>query len=144
MLKHNETFNQYPPAGFDGLVMWDYLKPAWHREGAMKQIEPMDIDCLVERKKWFLAFETKAPGKKMDQGQEITLANLLKVMPAKRLHLVECAKRPEDIDGWWVSFRSTNGKIVRKRYEGDASAFLAWCRRWFEWADADGQYVPRT
>lgn len=60
-IKYPKAFDGFPPAGFDGIFDWDFLKPAF---GGTK-IEPMDIDAFVERHGEILMFETKTLGKEI-------------------------------------------------------------------------------
>ena len=50
-----ERFKEAAAAGFDGTFEWDFLIEAFKPT----KIQPMDLDCLVERRRRFLAFETK-------------------------------------------------------------------------------------
>jgi hypothetical protein len=119
MIRSMSAFADALPAGFDGVFLWDFLRSAW---GGTK-IQPMDFDCVVERCGHFLAFETKAPGVPIPEGQQITFDALVR---DPHWTVVYCAKRPEDICGWDVQTR-----FGRNHFTGDAAALRSWCALWF-------------
>lgn len=132
MTIHNpETFKENKPAGFDGTFDWDFLIEAFRRPkekaGVKPLIQPMDLDCIVERKGKFLVFETKQPGKNVPQGQAITLNAL--VATGLFTVIILHAKYKEDVDGWQVWYK--NKKEDR---EGDWNQLYKFVRRWFVWA----------
>jgi hypothetical protein len=145
MLRNPTSLINDPPAGFDGQMFWDHFTPAFHREGATKQIEPMDIDAMVERFHRFLAWETKEPGCEVPTGQSLTLRALILALPPRSMYLIHCAKRIEDIDGFTVWFR-LGGEIEVRPHESDGPALVEWCREWFLWAcqNPGPSYVPRA
>jgi len=74
-MKYNEdSFDANLPAGYDGHFDWDCFKVAgcW----GDTNIEPMDFDGVVERRRHYLIFETKDEGKDIPKGQKIALDNL--------------------------------------------------------------------
>jgi hypothetical protein len=124
MLRNRALFFDALPAGFDGEFCWDFLKPAW---GATR-IRPTDIDAMVERHGAYLLFETKAPGKAVEDGQRIALEGLACLRP---FTIVFCAKRCEQIDGFDVWARGR-----RTHFFGNADTLVAWCTAWLEEQDA--------
>ena len=120
MIRNQRLFDAYPPAGFDGVFLWDFLRPAW--EGT--RIQPMDIDAQVERHGAHLLFETKEPGVSVPEGQRIALQAFAS---RPRISVILCAKRPEQIDGFTVWARGRETVIG-----GDHSTLTAWCRLWME------------
>ena len=124
MIRNRRIFDDCLPAGFDGVFMWDFLKPAW----AGTKIEPMDIDAHVERYGAHLLFETKEPGADVPEGQRIAL----KAFASRpRISVVHCAKRAEQINGFavWAHGQET-------MFPGDYTALVEWCRMWMD-AQAD-------
>ena len=131
-IKHPETFNNWPPAGFDGEFAWDFLLPSW----SGTNIEPMDIDAMVERRGHFLVFETKKDGKDVPLGQKITLTELWKRGFTTIIQVA--GKRPEEITGYALypegefeyGVQVGDKELKPVNYMG-----LAWVvRRWFCWA----------
>jgi hypothetical protein len=120
MIRHPHTFAACPPAGFDGVFMWDFLKPAW----AGTRIEPMDIDAHVERYGAHLLFETKEPDTPIPEGQRIALTALAR---RPRITVVHCAKRPAQIDGFAVWANGCETELP-----GDHTTLTEWCRMWMQ------------
>ena len=132
-----ERFKEAQPAGFDGLFEWDFLKPAFHQPNREKQIEPMDLDCLVERRMRFLGFETKNAGVKLPDGQRITLESLVKT--GFFIIIVLRAKTAEEIQGWEVWHLGGKSKtVIKKSYDGDSDDLTDFATRWFKWASKRG------
>lgn len=123
MIRNQRLFEECPPAGFDGVFLWDFLKPAW----AGTKIDPMDIDAHVERYGAHLLFETKEPGCCVPEGQRIALKALAN---RDRITVVHCAKRAEQIDGFTVWARGRETPMP-----GDCRSLIAWCRMWLEEQD---------
>src|SRR3990167_1040955 len=71
-LYNKEKFEMYPPAGYDGQFVWEYIV-----RRLPPPIRPMDIDAYVEIGGLYLFFETKAEGKKVPIGQRLALRRLL-------------------------------------------------------------------
>ena len=126
MINNESGFNESLPAGFDGVFEWDFLKGAFPRD-----IQPMDIDALVEIKGRFLAFETKAPGTPIKKGQKITLRSLANMGQGAVMYID--GKSPSTftkfyyVDGAKL-FRYANAspaKVTSKIYE----VCVAWGRR---------------
>lgn len=92
---HNpEVFEQWKPAGFDGLFHWEFLLPAFKGSG----IAPMDIDATVERKGHLLFCETKGYGQAIPVGQSRTYTALWNKPGVSILHII--GKTPETINGY--------------------------------------------
>ena len=128
MVKSDAVFDRDPPAGYDGRFLWDFLRGAFvGRSGVIS--EPMDFDGVVERYGRFLMFETKTPGAPIPLGQQIVLRSLLR---DRRWTVVYCAKRPEDIRGWWVGTHKD-----RTYHSGDADKLRCWCEAWWQHATTD-------
>lgn len=121
MIRFPRTFDACLPANFDGVFMWDFLKPAW--DGT--RIEPMDIDAHVERYGAHLFFETKEPGVPVPEGQRIALQALAQ---RPRMSVIHCAKRAEQINGFgvWANGRETT-------IPGDYTSLIEWCRSWMQY-----------
>ena len=68
MLTNPERFDEWRPAGFDGLFEWDFLRGAFG-----PTIQPMDFDAVVERNRHLLVYETKDVGKDVPDGQRRAL-----------------------------------------------------------------------
>jgi hypothetical protein len=122
-----ETFQRHLPAGYDGLFDWDFLLPAF----APTNIKPMDLDALVERQGHFLVFETKNPGVPIPDAQRLALDRLILRGRGAIRAIILNAKHPSQIDGWQVWGRHGN-EVLRLPREGNASALVASCRKWFE------------
>jgi len=120
MIKSINVFQSNPPAQFDGVFNWDFLKGAFG-----PRIEPMDFDGVVERNGYFLIFETKTPGTLVPDGQTITFENLVRC--DTRFTIIFCAKQPADICAWDVW--TNHGRV---HYDGNAATLKAWCSAWFE------------
>ena len=75
MIKNPERFFEWPPAGWDGEFVWDFLDPAW---AEIPKAGLMDIDATFERNGHLLYFETKMPGKEISAGQKRTLTEAWK------------------------------------------------------------------
>lgn len=118
------AFGASPAAGFDGHFDWDFLLPAF----APTRIQPMDLDCVIERGGHFLCFETKNGLVPIPEGQRITLETLVRKHGWKVIVLH--AKRPEDIAGWDV-WQRDHGDVVKLDYNGDALDLVARVREWF-------------
>ena len=126
-----EAFKQARPANFDGIFDWDWLESAFSGK-----IKPMDIDAIVERKGYFLVFETKAPGVEMPKGQEFMFNRLIKLSPGKITLFIINGKTRETITTLTVwTYNEENGltKIPFSDIDGD----FVWkeANRWFLWAD---------
>lgn len=74
-IKHPDAFISSLPPGHDGIFDWSFLLPIF--EGT--NIQPTDIDALVERFGRILILETKQPGKDVPLGQRKALETLLKL-----------------------------------------------------------------
>jgi hypothetical protein len=122
MIRSTAAFHEAPPANFDGVFLWDYLKPAW-KDDKRNLIEPTDFDAVVHKNNNFLVFETKDPGVLVSRGQMIAFRDLVL---DRRFTVVFCAKRSEDVNGWDVMTR--NGTI---HMEGNAADLRSWCACWF-------------
>ena len=132
MLNHPETFYGSPPAGYDGLFDWDFLKKA----GCFgdTNIEPMDLDGIVERKGRFLVFETKNPGVEIPKGQEITLRALART-ELFTVFLIQ-GKRPGEftsLEIWDGPGNKTYGPM-----SADEDTIIYNTAAWFRWADNRG------
>ena len=129
-------FEEWPPAGFDGLFDWDFLSPAFKRG-----IMPMDIDALIECNRHFLVYETKDCGKEIPTGQRYTLERLVNLRCPNCRSLVNAftvlvvrGKRPElirDIELW------TPGE--QRRTSADPQMVVDLSRQWFERAERDSR-----
>ena len=125
-------FKEAPPASFDGVFEWDFLKPAFKTD-RQKQIEPMDLDAIVERKRRFLVFETKNQSVPIPTGQLITLEQLVRT-GFFTVIILRC-KSAASINGWdvWWLMRKSK-KVGKEHHIGDADLLVKYCRRWFLWA----------
>ena len=83
MIRDVDKFLDWPPAGFDGLLAWEFLSGAFG-----PKIMPMDLDAVIERKGKLLVFEAKSPGAPIPDGQKITLTTLWKKYDATIFHIV--------------------------------------------------------
>lgn len=130
MIIHPNKFYQKLPAGFDGVFDWDFLLPAF----AGTNIQPMDIDAIVERRGKFLIFESKEPDKDVPQGQIITLQQLIRLGRGKINVFILYGKTPLEIiamDEWyWL-----NSNVSTNFRECDAQYVLERTSQWFEWAN---------
>lgn len=130
---HNESrFAHWLPAGFDGKFDWDFLLPAW----AGTKVEPMDFDAVVERRRHFLIFETKIPGKDIPQGQAITLTEMWRRPNVTIMQIA--GKSPNEITGYAMYAETEKDKSCRvgDRVLVDACAddVVARAHAWFVWA----------
>lgn len=124
-------FLSSPAAGFDGVYDWSWAE---HCYGKTK-ISPMDFDGVVERNAHFLVYETKDVGKRIDDGQRITLRNLFMLGRFSIFYV-------------WGKTRFDHGVFVSPMCEkpleitriGQAQKLVA---RWFEVASSD-RYVYGT
>lgn len=108
MIKHQETFNKWLPANYNGKFDWDYLLPIFKPT----KIEPTDIDGVVERKGKFLFFETKKEGKSIPLGQLIMLETLIKRFEGDATLLIIYGKTDKEVVGAQM-WRYENGKVVK-------------------------------
>lgn len=131
MIKYPQTFEQFRPAGFDGLFDWDFLRPAW----LGTNIEPMDIDAMVERKGKILLFETKTEGKEIPVGQKIALERLL-VIGRGDIHLMVIYGKDIRSIVAMEEWQFRNDVIMHPRRACDAGYVLERVSAWFRWADA--------
>lgn len=128
---HPKRFNEAKPAGFDGVFEWDFLIPAFQTVNPL--ITPMDFDCVVERKRHFLVFETKDFGKVIDQGQVISLEN---VTHAKDFTVIILrGKTAADVNGWEVWRYNPKGHVYKVWEHGGAADLVNFCERWINWAN---------
>jgi hypothetical protein len=138
MLHSRSRFQSWLPALFDGEFDWDFLLPAWMGT----KIQPMDHDCVVERKGHFLLIETKIPGKAIDLGQSITLTQRWKQGDTV---FVVSGKSPKEINGlsmYWEGKYNEGRKVGDKQLqEVDYTDVLFRCRQWFCWVNGDS--VPK-
>ena len=137
MINDMDAFGDWRPAGFDGVFEWDFLLPAF---GGTK-ISPMDFDCVVERRRRFLIFETKHPGKKLPMGQAITLRTALQEMRGRCTLILIAAKVPDMItcfDVCWVS----SGEIREREVRGDKDDLVCFVSCWFSAASAGTDFNP--
>lgn len=135
MIRNKRRFDEAKPAGFDGVFEWDFLLPAW----APTIIEPMDLDGVVERRGYFLVFETKEDGAPIKDGQRITLEAFVKT--GKVTVFVLWGKTAETIrrfDVWWLD---KNGTVRKESHIGDADDVTKLATRWFQWASNGGRKV---
>jgi len=124
-----ERFKEAAAAGFDGTFEWDFLIEAFKPT----KIQPMDLDCLVERRRRFLAFETKDGDVPIPQGQLITLESL--VMTGFFTVVILRGKTADAIQGWEVWYLGKQSNSVHKRWhDGNAADLTAFVKRWFDWA----------
>lgn len=126
MIINQGMFDRAKPAGFDGVFDWDFLLPAF----AGTKITPMDIDCMIERKGKFIAFETKAKGAVIPLGQSIALEQLAL---SGWVIIILFAKVAEDIDGWEV-WHTFSGSLKKEQHSGDAVGLVSFVTNWFVWA----------
>jgi|SRR5262245_19671536 len=125
MLKYEDGFHRNPPAGFDGVFDWDFLKAAWNGT----KVEPMDFDAVVERGGRFLTFETKDPGVPLKDGQRFTLE---RVVQRKNFTVILCNKTKADIDANGFEIWEMEEGIFRKqRCHGTSEHLIRVCRDWF-------------
>lgn len=137
-LHSRERFEQWLPALFDGEFDWDFLLPVF----VGTRIRPMDLDCVIERKRHFLMFETKKEGAQIETGQSITLTNLWRNGSTSIIHLQ--GKTPETITAFAIYAEWDEDKkcAVGDRPLKSANAFdlLYVVRRWY--CRVDGQRQP--
>jgi len=127
-------FESWLPALFDGEFAWDFLDPAW--KGT--KIKPMDFDAVIERRKHFLVFETKIPGKDIEKGQRITLTELWRT--GFFTIIVLSGKKPEEINGMaiYAEGKSDGSEVGSKKLEiCNAYDVIFRVRCWFCWASGD-------
>lgn len=120
-----DAFHRSPAAGFDGVFDWDFLIPAFEGTG----IQPMDFDGVVERNGQFLVFETKEGNKPIPFGQQLALERAVET--GFWTVIVLRAKRSVDVAGWDCWFLGKKARVTKKYIEGDATALVAFVRRWF-------------
>ena len=130
-VKYPETFKSFPPANFDGLFDWDFLLPAFQGTN----IEPMDIDAVIERRGKVLLFETKSEGKEIPLGQRITLDRLI-ILGRGNIHLMILYSKTTvsivAMDEWSFS----KGQVRRQGIVNcDAQFVLERVIKWFQWAN---------
>lgn len=130
---HKQGFDDFHPAGFDGVFHWEFLRDAFPRG-----ITPMDIDANVEIKGNFLWFETKKPGVEIPAGQRISLQ--AHVRNGHTVIFLE-GKFPGEImsaELWHGAHRkpipAVDGVIAIGVWQAAA--------RWAEWADKTPYFPP--
>ena len=139
MIRNPAKFHAWPPASFDGVFDWDFLKPAF----LGTKIMPMDLDATIERGGHFLGFETKEPGTPIPQGQAITLTKMW-ASGWTIMHID--GKTPETIQGlciyWEGGYDLSSDEMVGSRPVAKCGAnFVVFqARRWF--CRASGWPVP--
>lgn len=136
MIKHQRRFESWSPAGYDGLFDWDFLLPAL--EGT--RCQPMDFDCVIERRGRFLVFETKIPGKEVPQGQQITLDAALKT--GNFCVMLLEGKTPATIQAatWCDPFQTLE---TGERFICDWRWVVDATRQWFQWASGFRYPIPK-
>jgi len=142
-IRNRQTFDEWPPAGFDGQFHWDFLFPAFrvpfsNGKGMSPKFQPMDIDSVVERNGHLFVFETKAPGKGIEQGQQITLQTVWK-KGATILHL--SGKSPIDIRGMAIYGENEKDKSIlvgsKPLVECRFTDVVFVMRQWMCWVNGD-------
>jgi hypothetical protein len=136
MIKNENRFNEWPPANFDGIFYWDFLKPAF----GDTNIEPMDIDAIIERHGQFLIFETKEPSKEIPLGQQITLMTLLQTMKGSIRVMVIWGKPPLKIEAMEIWGFNNNRIQISKMVNCNDTDVLKRVTDWFNWADSHKEY----
>ena len=126
-----KRFHAAKSAGFDGVFEWDFLLPAFREVNEL--ITPMDFDCVVERKRHFLIYETKDLDVPIPQGQTITLENV--THPKDFTVITLQGKTAQEICGWEVWRYGASGKIYKKWFDGDSESLMKYSERWIKWAN---------
>ena len=128
-IKHPNTFLRSLPPGFDGAFDWAWLIECF--KGT--KVTPSDIDAVVERKGFFLVFETKSPGVEVPIGQMITLRRLYEI-GCFSICIIHGKTEPVSFEFWLCKemgggvFSEKRGKIKEKLYQ--------YVKRWFEVANS--------
>ena len=133
MIIYPKKFKQAPSANFDGLFDWDFLLSVF--EGT--NIQPMDIDAIIERKGKILIFETKDNGKDIPLGQRILLEQIIKIGRGKIHLIIIYGKTPEAITGMDEWYYSQNGVSKSGIRVVKAREVLARVSKWFSWANKE-------
>jgi len=126
-----ERFKQARPANYDGVFDWDWLESAF-----AGKIKPMDIDAIIERKGFFLCFETKADNIKIPFGQKLLFTQLIKLQPERITLFILRGKTKATIHGLTI-WGYTKKKQFYKREYPEADGEFVWqqANKWFMWAD---------
>jgi hypothetical protein len=137
-IKYSKRFSEARPANFDGIFDWDFLLPAF----AGTRIQPTDIDGMVERYGRFLLFETKQPGKHLEQGQVIALENLILLGKGRIMLMILYGKNPDEIHNMEIWLYS-NDKVMKIERECTAEIVVEHVRGWFNKANEYGKKGQR-
>lgn len=132
---NKDGFLESPPAGFDGIFDWAFLRGALPRG-----IMPMDIDANIECNNNFLWFETKRPDIEIPKGQRLAL----------KAHwenghtvIVTWGKSPQKFVK--AVIYGPDGQPMRKIVPQDgktlADAIYDEVQRWGVWADANPYFA---
>lgn len=94
------------------------------------RIKPTDVDGLVERNGKFLVLETKSPGARLPEGQEITFKSLVRNVGAVVIVI------------WGEQNTAQRVKVFSRKYPNgieqaiDNKQLRAWVSSWFDEANA--------
>lgn len=126
-IKYPDKFRQMK--AFD----WDFLKEAF----ANTNIEPMDIDGLVERNGNIIIFESKSPNTDIPRGQALALERLLIAGRGKIFLLIIYGDSKDNIIGcekWRYSLK--NSRVYKEIITHcDSNYVFLVVRNWFQWAN---------
>lgn len=126
-----ERFKRAKPANFDGVFEWDWLESAF-----TGKIKPMDIDAIIERKGYFLCFETKDIGVEIPDGQRFLFTRLIKLLPERITLFILRGKTKDTIKGM-VMWGYNKKRVFYKKDYPDADGDFVWKKAndWFNWVN---------
>jgi hypothetical protein len=135
-IRFRNKFENSKPAGFDGEFDWDFLLPAF--KGT--KIEPMDFDCVVERRGHFLIFETKSKNKEVPLGQQITLKNLVILGEGKVHVIILWGKTPNEVSSMEEWYYEDGRQKIFHRNNCSSDFILKLTTKWFSYINQEKKF----
>ena len=137
-IRNVRSFLDCPPAAFDGMFHWAFLKGAFRDT----KIMPMDWDAVVERNGHFLILETKHPGVVVPDGQLRALERAV-CLPKSMSILILEGKKLGDFVSMTLLRLGPDGQIIRLATPvRDQHEVWRQAARWYDWADGSKRPDP--
>ena len=129
-IAYPERFKEAQTSASDGAFVWGFLRGAFG-----PSIMPTDIDALVERRGRYLAFETKAPGVPIPEGQWRLLDDWNRYRGVT-VFIIWGKTAPEicEMAVWHPYFKG--GAVAREPFPADAQVVFEKCSVWFKYANS--------
>ncbi len=107
---------------------WGFLNECFGNSG----IRVGDMDGIVERNDWHLAFETKGAGVPVKNGQQRNFASLVR----KGFTVLILWGKPNQTEQMQIWYPHRNAPEAIQRASNEDVIDIV--RRWYNWADANG------